>query len=94
MNFRRPSERACKLHQSKICQKRQEQAGSLGQREHDFVRTLLPEGDVREVCVESVIAEGDLLTRECGAVMRGFVSKSLDRTFDEILFVEALSVVR
>ena len=43
---------------------------------------------------ESEISEGDLLTWQGGAVMREFVSKSLDRTFDEILFVDAMSVVR
>ena len=61
---------------------------------YTFAEVQTEDGPLWLAGPESVIAEGDLLTWQGGAVMRGFVSKSLDRTFDEILFVEALSVVR
>jgi hypothetical protein len=61
---------------------------------YTFVEVQTEDGPLWLAGPESEISEGDLLTWQGGAVMRGFVSKSLDRTFEEILFVEALSVVR
>jgi hypothetical protein len=61
---------------------------------YSFVEVQTQEGPLWLAGPEAEIAEGDLLAWQGGMVMRGFVSKSLDRTFEEILFVEELSVVR
>ncbi len=61
---------------------------------YTFAEVETEEGPLWLAGPEAEIAEGDVLTWQGGMVMRGFNSKSLDRTFDEILFVEALSVVR
>ncbi len=51
------------------------------------------DGDERWIAGEALeIAEGDVASWTTGSVMQNFVSSTLGRTFDEILFVEALRV--
>ena len=43
---------------------------------------------------QATVSEGDRVTWQGGTTMYGFSSRSLDRTFEEILFVEGVQVVR
>lgn len=43
---------------------------------------------------QATVSEGDPVTWQGGTTMYGFSSRSLDRTFEEILFVEGVQVVR
>jgi hypothetical protein len=52
------------------------------------------EGSATWVAAPQVdVSEGDLVTWQGGTTMYGFSSRSLDRTFEDILFVEGVQVV-
>lgn len=59
---------------------------------YTYVRVTADGSDVWLAGPTTELKEGDPVAWSSGIVMRGFVSKTLDRTFDEILFVNALQV--
>ena len=60
---------------------------------YTYVRISVDGNDVWLAGPETQVKEGDAITWTGGMVMRGFTSSTLKRTFDEILFVNQISVV-
>ena len=59
---------------------------------YTFVRVDRESGEVWVAGLATDISEGQTVAWEAGSVMTDFDSPSLDRTFDEILFVDGLRV--
>jgi len=60
---------------------------------YTYARVSAGDVDVWLAGPETVVSEGQTISWTGGMVMTGFKSKSLDRTFDQILFVNSIHVV-
>jgi len=60
---------------------------------YTYVRVSLDDEDVWLAGPQTVVQEGQTITWSGGMVMRNFTSNTLNRTFDQIYFVNNLSVV-
>jgi hypothetical protein len=60
---------------------------------YTYARVSVGEADVWLAGPETVVAKGQSIAWTGGMVMTGFKSKSLDRTFDRILFVNSIHAV-
>lgn len=60
---------------------------------YTYVRVSINDKDVWLAGPQTVVSEGQTVTWSGGMVMRNFTSNTLDRTFDQIYFVNSLTVV-
>jgi hypothetical protein len=60
---------------------------------YTYARVAAGDVDVWLAGPETVVSQGQTISWTGGMVMTGFKSKSLDRTFDQILFVNSIHVV-
>lgn len=61
---------------------------------YTFMRVKGPKGEVWLAAYKAEIAKGDAIRYSSGISMPNFYSKSLDRTFKEIVFVDTVELVK